>query len=324
MYGSVVPIHLWCTPPVKLSRIDLNLLVALDALLAEPTVTAAAKRLGLSQSATSHALGRLRELLGDPLLVRTSAGMTPTHRARKLAGPVRRILDQVREALDPPGPFDPLASGERFVLGAEEATVAGLVPLLMQRFASEAPGIDLRAEGRHLGLATEELAAGRVDLAITVFPQVPPRFHARPVLELRYETLARAGHPAIGRRLTVQRFASLGHVAIEGPGSIDVEIDRQLRERSLRRRVAVSVSSPLSIPWIVASSDLVATLPELLFATIGAAFPLTRRRTPLPLEPMPLVMVWHDRTHRDPAQLWFRGVVREVFGDLERAARSKR
>lgn len=311
---------------MSLAGVDLNLLWVLDALLRESSVTRAAKRVGLSQSATSHALGRLRRLLDDPLLVRTPRGMVLTPRAVGLAAPVQSALEQLEQSLAPPSPFDPSQSRHRFNLFLEEAGQVGLLPILAERFRTEAPGVDLRIHPSATGSPTDAIAAGSVDLALAVSPEATVGIHAEVVFTTPYVSIARSGHPAVGKRLTLKRFSELGHIILAGPGSVDPEIDRVLAASSRSRRTALTVPSLLTIPWLVARSDLVATVPSLLLGLEREHLALARYRPPIPIESTTGSLIWHERTHLDAAHRWLRGVVRESCQELGRgrSARSRR
>ncbi|MFQ5418217.1 MAG: LysR family transcriptional regulator [Myxococcota bacterium] len=301
---------------MSLAGVDLNLLVVLDALLRESSVTRAAKRLGLSQSATSHALARLRRLLDDPVLVRTPHGMAPTPRAAGLAAPVQQALEQLEQSLAPPRPFDPSRSTLGFTLSLEDAGQVGLLPLLAERLKTEAPHVDLRVHSAGTGSPTEALETATVDLALAVSPEPTEGFHAEVVFTTRYVSIVRADHPHVGRRLTRKRFSELGHIVLGGPGSVDPEIDRVLAASSRSRRAALTVPSLLPIPWLVARTDLVATVPALLLGLDRERLPLARHVPPIPIDSTTGSLVWHERTHRDAAHRWLRGVVREVCREL--------
>jgi len=297
---------------MSLAGVDLNLLVVLDALLTESSVTLAARRVGLSQSATSHALGRLRRLLDDPVLVRTPQGMALTPRAVGLAAPVRSALEQLEHSLTPPSPFDPSQSTQGFNLLLEDAGQVGLLPLLAERFKTEAPGVDLRIHPAAARSPTDAVSAGTVDLALAVSPEPTEGIHAEVVFTTPYVSIVRADHPEVGKRLTLKRFGELGHIVIAGPGSVDPEIDRVLAASSRPRRVALSVPSLLPIPWLVARSDLIATVPTLLLGLDHERFPLARHTPPIPIDTTTGSLLWHERTHHDAAHRWLRSVVREA------------
>ena len=298
---------------MRLAGIDLNLLVVLDAVLSEPTVTLAAKRLGMSQSATSHALARLRDLLGDPILVRTRGGMAPTPRALALAAPVRALLEEAERAIRPPV-FDPATHRGSFTVGLDDATQAGMLPAVVGRLRELSPGIDLRASTEPPASLPELLERGQLDLAVTAIPEAPRGLRTEPLLRARYVGIARRGHPGIGKRMTLPRFVALGHVAVETRGSVDLALDAWLAECGLARRVVVATSSPLAVPAIVAGSDLVASVPERLLPLVERQLRLARFALPVPLEPVTISLLWHERTEHDPARRFLRELFRALHG----------
>lgn len=304
---------------MNLSGIDLNLLVVLDAVLRERNVTRAALRVGLSQSAMSHALRRLRILLDDPVVVRTPGGMHPTSRGRSLMAPVRSILDQVEASLAPPAAFVPADTTETFTLSLPDAGQVGILPLLSKRLKRDAPNAGIRIHPEPVAGYEALLADGTIDLALSVTSGATTGFNSEVVFASRFVSIVRTGHSELGKRLTLRRFARLEHIVLSGPGSVDPEIDQRLADHGLGRRVALAVPSLLAIPWLVAESDFVSTLPELLLALAPTAFAIERYAPPIPLEGVTGSLVWHERTQHDPAQQWLRDVVREICGRMDRA-----
>jgi DNA-binding transcriptional LysR family regulator len=299
-------------PRAHLASVDLNLLVSLDALLTESSVNRAARRMGLSQPAMSHALARLRDLFDDPLLVRSGEGMLPTPRGEELVAPVRRILEDIDHALAPGGAFEPEHCADTFRLSIE----GGTLPFVVQRLRQEAPGARLEVSPRGAGEQWDALKRGEVDLAFSTSSSCPSGFHAEPVFELPYVCLVRRDHPEVGRRMTLRLFARLGHIAVSRPPIVDTELDRMLEAHSLRRRVVVRVPSLLAVPWLVASSDLVATVPMPLGHTSPQRVATRAVKPPVSLEPQAVWLVWHERTERSPAQRWFRSMVHRACRDV--------
>lgn len=303
---------------LNLRGVDLNLLVVLDALLREASVTRAARRLGLSQSATSHALGRLRSLIGDPLLVRASSGMVHTARALGLLAPVRAILEQAEQALLPPTPFDPAESRARFTLGLDDATQVGTLPSLAALLQTLAPCVELRARAEAPSALLSSLSSGELDLAVTVAGDLPDSAYAIPLLTYRHVCVVRPGHPRIAGRLSISRYLAEAHVVIATAESVDITVDRLLAERGHERHVAITASSPLAVPTLVAKTDLIATVPDRLLSVAEPSLKLVALPVPLALPPVTVSMVWHARTHHDPAQRWMRDTIRELYANAER------
>lgn len=296
---------------VHLAGIDLNLLVALDALLEERHVTRAARRLGLSQSATSHALARLRELLRDPLLVRSGAVLVPTPRALALAPPVRGILETIRSTLAGPS-FDPASSVRTFVVATSDYFELVVMPLLVRELVRAAPAIDLVVRP-----APEDFVAmlggGRLDLVIGV--SVPPgaeSVHRRALFDDGFACVVRAGHPVLRRGLDLDRFAAMGHVFIAPRGTRGGVVDDALAKKRKVRRVAAMVPSFLAAPAIVAESDLVLTMPARLAERLAPAFDLRVLPPPLALPRFTVSAYWHERAHHDPAHAWLRARIVDV------------
>jgi DNA-binding transcriptional LysR family regulator len=300
---------------VHLRQLDLNLLVVLQALLAERSVTRAADRLALSQPAVSHALARLRRVFDDRLLVRTPHGMEPTPRARAMAEPLDRALADLGRAVSSAGTFDPRRTRRRFNVATDDYVELILLPKLLRRLWSEAPAIEVRI----LGVGTRsghDLAEGHVDLVIDpveVLGQLPGAYSQR-VLDERFVCVARAGHPALARPLTVKAFAALSHALVAPAGRPGGIVDTALGKLGLRRRVAITIPHFIAAPAIIRETDVIATLPERIARTLGNGLALFE--PPLKLRPFTIETVWHERNHTDPAHTWFRGVVAAVARSL--------
>lgn len=308
---------------MNLAAVDLNLLVVFDALMRERNVTRAATTLGLSQPAVSNALARLRDQLGDRLFIRGARAMLPTPRALEIAPDVDAALARLRAALGRPG-FVAEASLATFRLAASDDTELVLVPPLLERLEVLAPRITLRWS-RLAGLfdvPAAELQSGALDFAIGAFPRPTPAdsslyFHE--LYDARFVCIARGGHPSIGRVLGLARFCELKHVATFYPGGGPGFVDRLLAERGRRREVQVSLPSWLSVPFVVADSDLIATVPEAIASRLAPALGLRRFKCPVSIPRMRSSLVWHARTHESRAHAWFRRALIEAAGRLPKA-----
>jgi DNA-binding transcriptional LysR family regulator len=301
---------------MNLAGADLNLLVTFDALLAERSVTRAAERVGLSQSAMSNALRRLRAWLDDPVLVRTRDGMAPTRRALQLVDPIHEALAQVDRALASGRGFEPRTSRHTFRIATADVVEFMLLPRLLPRLAAEAPGISIEVSKLHGGFPAEELRAGRLDLAIGTYGDTVEPFRSQPMFEERFVCAVRKGHPAVRRRLTLARFVALGHVLVAPHGHPGGIVDRLLAERGLARRVVTTTPHFLIAPILVAHSDLVATLPERVARQLASFLPLAIHAPPLDVPGFAIHMAWHSRTADDPPHRWLRAVLTELAGTL--------
>ncbi|RYE90606.1 MAG: LysR family transcriptional regulator [Myxococcales bacterium] len=293
---------------MNLASIDLNLLVALEALLAERSVSRAARRLGLSQPATSHALGRLRELLGDPLLVRAGDRMEATPRALALEGPLATALTAVRAVVAPDAPFDPARSDRAFSLETIDYAAAVLLPPLMERLGREAPRVSLEVRTRTDDIDAQ-LARGALDLAIGLTSPDRPGLRQQPVLSDLFVCVLRRGHPALRRPLTLDRYCAQRHLLVTPTGRPGSLVDDLLAQSGRRRHVALRVPHFLLAPPLVARSDLVWTAPGSMAQAHAALLPLTLRPPPFDLGGFTLTLRWHERAEHDPGHRWLRELV---------------
>jgi len=300
---------------LHLRSLDLNLILALDALLEERSVTRAAQRVGITQSAMSHALGRLRAVTGDALLVRTANGMAATARAEELGPPIRRALEGVAAALRPPQPFDPKKAKLRIRIGTGDYGEIVLLPRVIARLSKEAPHVDLRV----LFLANSAagiLRSGDADLLLSpVFAaEVGPGMYARKLFDERFVCVVRSGHPLARKTLTLVRYVGASHALIAPRGKEGSQTDDALARMGMSRRVALTIPHFLVAPHIVAQSDLVLTLPARVATMLAPPLGLVILKPPseLRLDGFTMSAVWHERTHADPAQRWMRELFAEV------------
>ncbi len=310
---------------MHLAGVDLNLAVVLHALLAERSVSRAAKRLGLSQSATSHALARLRVLLGDPVFVRTKDGIAPTPRADALADKLAASLSALENALLAAPAFDPKTAKRRFYVSASDYAEFVLLPPLLARIAVEAPGVDLWVRPYDEGLA-EHLRRGDVDVVLGVPASIEDAdgIRAAELFDERFVCLARKGHPLTRGKLTPARFAAARHAFIAPRGRPGGVVDVALAELGLVRRVAFAVPHFLIAPHVVAETDLVLTVAARIGRAFARSLSLQLFEPPVALPHFTLSMFWHGRHDADSAHLWLRraleGVAAELMSGAKRSA----
>ncbi|PNA07123.1 LysR family transcriptional regulator [Pseudomonas sp. FW305-BF6] len=296
-----------------LRRIDLNLLVILDALLGEQHVTRAAERLHLSQPAVSHALARLRDLLGDPLLVRAGSGLVPTARALELAAPLAETLAQVQSLLAP-NTFDPASARRTFRLAMSDYGAALILPGLIRTLRAEAPGIDLQISHASREGMVEGLLNGDIDLAAGVLPELPGELRSMPLFKERYVCLLdRHSLPADGQ-LDLPTYLSRPHVLLEMRGSGTPEIERTLTALRERRRVAISLPHWSVAPRFISGTDLILTVASRALNEV-ADESLIVLPPPFEIAPFTFVSAWHKRRGGDQALNWLnrrieQGIVR--------------
>lgn len=288
-----------------LQNIDLNLLVALDALISEQSVTRAAQRIGVSQPAMSQALARLRTAFDDPLLVRTGRGMAPTTLAESLAAPLHGLLSQLDSLVRERGDFSPATSTRAFHLASLDHFSALHLPGLIGIIRDEAPDVDLVATQLSYDTLASDLERGVVDLGIGVFNDVPAGQMQRHLHDERFVCMVRRGHPAL-ERWGLDAFVSAPHGLLATTGRGPGTVDRCLSAQGLSRRVAVRVPHFLAAGAIAASSDLVFTVAGRLAKYFSQCCDVVLVEPPLSLPTYAVVMRWHRRSHEDPAHRWIR------------------
>jgi DNA-binding transcriptional LysR family regulator len=289
------------------ASIDPNLLVALDALLTERSVTRAAERLGLTQSAVSHKLKALRDALGDPLLVGGRAGLSPTARALALQEPLRRALADLRAAVERSAPFDPLTSARHFTISAVDYAELVVMPRALDVLRREAPHLTCSVVSPTRELA-RDLASGAVDLAAGPKFAEDAGLVEKKVLEEGFTVVVRRGHPKLrkAKKLTLDLYLELDHLLVAPRGAPGGVVDDWLAARGLSRRVTLRTQSFVAAPFLTARSDLALTLPSGLAIEALRYVELDLYPPPLPLGKTALYLSWHERSQQDPAHRWMR------------------
>ena len=301
----------------ELAGVDLNLVLALDALLAERHVTRAATRLGITQSAASHALARLRDLIGDPLLVRGARGtMVPTPRAEQLAPAVHKVLTELASALRGDEAFDPATAKRTFRIGASDYVELVLLPALLERLGRLAPGIDLWVH-TYEGHGDEALVTGAVDMVIG--PVRGTRLagaYEKVLFDDGFTCVMRPGHPLADQRLTLTRYCSAAHVLVAPRGTPGSLVDAALAAEGKARRIALALPHFLVVPHVVAGSDLIATLASRVASRFAGVLDLVTSPTPFPMPKFQISLAWHERFQHDAAHRWLRDQLVAVSKDL--------
>jgi DNA-binding transcriptional LysR family regulator len=304
---------------MNLTSLDLNLLVALDALLREANVSRAALRIGLSQPAASHALQRLRDLIGDPLLVRSGARMELTPRAQGLRGPLAQVLDQVG-SLFVPDRFDAALSERQFRLMMPDLAVELLMPPLMEKITQAAPNVRIEVvPWRGSAIFTAEFAR-TIDLVISI-GNAFGGFHRQRLYVDRDALAVRRGHPAGAKLKKRDAFLSARHVAVIIRGQNEDLIDGWLRAKGLERRIALVVPGYIEALHVAARTDLVAFVPQRLIAALSKQLSLVSVTPPLDPGIDEQFMFYPTRAQMDPGSIWLRRLMLETGRELDRTRR---
>lgn len=293
---------------------DLNLLLVFDAMFRHRHVTKAGESLGLSQPAMSAAVNRLRTLMDDPLFVRSGSSMAPTPRAQELGPEIRRIVQAVENTILRPQKFDPALSDRSFSLMAPDIAEVNFLPNLLSALASSAPLIHVKTFGLPREVAAQALESGAVDLAIGYFPDLRRAgFFQQRLFKSTHVCICRKDHPNIGDALSMEQFCMLEH-AVVTPGGREHVIEQFLKAKGIQRRVKVHISHFMSLLPIIERSDLIATVPRDLAELLVLHGNLRYMETPMPSPVIDVLLIWHQRFHKDPAHAWLRQTIFSLFG----------
>lgn len=290
------------------SSLDLNLLRYLAVLVQEGSVSRTADRLGVTQPAVSAALKRLRHAFGDPILVRSGQSMAPTPRALDMADRVAPMLVGVRELLERRGPFDAKKARRSFTLMGSDYVQFFVLPGLCARVEAEAPAVQIEHRPANPSKVEAWLESGQVDLGIGYLASPPPALRTRLLFGDKQVCLVRRKHPALARGIDAAMYAQLPHVAISpgGAGYYGAQIDALLKSQGIRRRVALTLPSFLAMPYVVARTDYIATVPKRFATYFANLLPLEIVPAPLALPSFEISLFWHERVHTDLPNTWLR------------------
>jgi len=316
-----------------LSRVDLNLLVVFSIVLEERHVGRAAGRLNLTPSAVSHAISRLRDLLNDPLFLRTPKGVMPSARALELGEPVGEILARVGGVLAASGPFDPGTCQRRFVVGGPDAIMASLAQPLLKSVGLRAPGVDvglLHVMPTQAGISAdqpwqeslERLEKREIDVAVLPIREVPPRFEARDLYLEDFVVAMRKGH-VFSRSPTQAQYLKASHLLVSLGGDPRGFVDEKLEKRGIKRRVALTVPNFMMALAHLSKSDMIAALPRRLVASEALRFGLVSAELPFKRKPDQIRAVATRAAMMDDGVAWFMQVLVNSVTDWRRSGHSK-
>ena len=300
---------------IKLQDLDLNLLLVFHLMYRERKTGAVAELMGLSQPAVSNALKRLRLTLGDELFERTARGMSPTPYAEQIAENISITLDNLQSSLNVKTEFDPTKSQRTFRVAMTDLGEMYMFPRLMLHLAKNAPGISITTVRNSEFSLKEDMESGNVDLAIGLLPQLEAGFYQRRLFEQNYVCLMRKEHPLAGEALSLERFSQAEHIVIEAKDTGHDHVERQLKRSGVARIVPLRLPHFMSAPYIVAETDLVATVTEKLALQTAEVLGLTIHPHPVDISPAQINQFWHRRMHRDEGNIWLRNTIFELFAE---------
>ena len=300
------------------ASVDLNLLEALDALLVELNVTRAAARLGISQSALSHRLARLREIFADPLLVGGRGGMVPTPEAQRIGRSIRQPFIELRAAMRGAEPFDPATSARGFVVVSPDYAAFSFLPRFLKLVAKYGQSTSLSVREPWPGMV-DALRDGTLDLIAGVDVPAAAGLIRTKLFQDELVCIVRRGHPRVGKKIDLTAFAELSHLVVTRDPQGGGLVDGLLAARGVERHIAMRVPYHLAAPFIVARSDLVTITTLALAKDAASVLPLQIFRCPVPLPMLIVTMVWHERNQNDPAHRWLRELMAQSAADVHDA-----
>lgn len=297
-------------------KYDLNLLPVLLVMMEERNVTRAAERLGITQPALSNALNRLRETLNDPLFIRERYGMRPTPKAEQLAQVVGAALSSIDKVILGQQDFDPLNATRLFTLAPNSYVEFIMMPAIVARLRSCAPGIRLRLTPFGNDVTETGVISGNTDMVLGRIVEPPDNLVVQHLMNEGLACVIRADHPLVGENLSAEQYEQLKHVNVLPPGRMRAGLYQALEQRGLRRQVAVSVTHFLAVPEMIAVTDYCATLPRLICQHLSRDQRLRIVPAPVDLGTFPVEMGWHARYRDDPAHRWFRTLITDTAQSL--------
>jgi len=309
---------------MNLKSVDLNLLVSFDALLSERNVSRAAASLGMTQSALSHALKRLRVVFGDPLLRRGPRGMEPTERALSLREPVKAVLAEIHSIISTRIAFDPVTTRRTFKLSMSDAMSMEALPLIVRDLRRHAPNIDVLVTSTGPREACARLLNDEVELAIGVFPHIPPEIMHRELYRDVLVCIADKNNPRLKRgRMDEQSYLASPHVTVAPNLDSGVQLDDIFAAMGFTRRVVATVPHYTALPGLVRGTDLVAHTRRRLVNVLRTSANLVVFPIPAPFRvpDLSFEQLWHPRYERDPGHLWLRDLILNAVGTRPRQTR---
>jgi DNA-binding transcriptional LysR family regulator len=296
--------------------LDITQLRLIDALAQTFHLSEAAARVGISQSAASHALARLRHDLQDPLFVRTSRGMRPTPYGERLSNSVVQALAALRSGLEAPDSFDPRTSHRTFTLLLTDLGQVYFLPKLVERLAAQAPRVTLRARSIPMDHPHVLLESGEADLAVGVLASLTTGFLQRRLFKgSRYVCMVRRGHPAFRKGMNLKALSSVPHALVDVSGMGHDGLRAALKRLHIPADIRLSFTQFMVLPGLLEKSDLLVIAPASLAETVSKLAKVQVMDLPFKLPPFEIRLYWHERYRSDPANRWLRDVFVDLFAD---------
>lgn len=295
-------------------QLDLNLLLVLEALYADRSVTLAAQRLGMSQPTISNSLNKLREFFKDDLFIRQKGTMQPTPFADDIADPVNRIIATIRNEVLREKSFDPEKSDRVFSVSMSDIGELVWLPTLLKMLRQEAPGASIRCSSMRPKELKEAMASGAVDLAVGYFPDLSEAaFYQQKLFDHPFSCIVRRDHPFIGDTISAEQFLQAEHAVVTAEGRSQEIFERRMHDLHLQRRVLLRSPHYMSLPVQIAHSDMVSVVPRAVAQLAVQTANVKALKPPFEIPPIELKQFWHQRVNNDLAVMWFRGQIARHF-----------
>lgn len=298
---------------IELQDVDLNLLVIFQLMYKERKTGVVAEQLNLSQPAVSHAIGRLRRLFNDELFERTARGMRPTPFSDNIYYSISQGLSTLHDGINFQDKFDPNDSSRMFKVVMTDLGEMYILPRLLDYLAKHAPTVSISTVREADGSLRDDLESGNMDLALGLIPQLEAGFYQRRLFEQRYVCLMRKGHPLSKGEFSLERFSEAEHIVIEAKDTGHVGVEKCLKKSGIARVIRLQLPNFMSAPYIVAQTDLIATVPETLAMTTKDSLGLEVREHPVEIPPAQINLFWHKRYHQDSGNMWLRNVLYDII-----------
>lgn len=299
---------------MNISSIDVNLLVAFDAILKERNITLAANRVGISQPAMSNALTRMRNIFNDRLFVRTARGMEPTPYAEQLASPISGACALITKALQIDAGFDPATSARSFTFYMTDIGEIVFLPTILAYLKGDAPRIGIKVVRIPERDIQDAMTSGDVDLAVGLFPSLQAGFFQQRLYKDTFVCIVRADHPKIKTSLTKRQFMEVPHAVVSSAGTgHGAAVEKIIADQHLNRRMALAVPHFLSLPVVIAQTDLIATIPHRMALSLAGFSPIKVFKPPIKIPSFDIKQHWHERYHHDAANKWMRSLIAKLF-----------
>lgn len=297
-----------------MAGLDLDWISVFDEVYQSGSVSKAAERLGLAQSAASTALNKLRHHFDDRLFTRTAQGMLPTPRAQELYPALREVLAQLEIARGSRVAFDAASAQRNFRICLTDISEVVLLPALLGHLREAAPGVRIETEIVSTASA-RRLEDGEVDLAVGFMPQLDAGFYQQTLFKQNFVCLVAKNHPRItGNRMTVKRFSAESHAVVSSSGTGHAIVDKTIARQGIERRVVTQLSSFLGVARIVARTELLVIVPRVLGEVLATQEPVKMVEPPFVLPPYAVKQHWHERFHADAGNMWLRRTMAQLFG----------